>query len=81
MTVENGLVYFLLVDDLEENLLALEGLLRRDRLVLLKARSGVEALEYLLKFILGSRQLYEKSNPTQAATSYVKKLFNYNGLR
>ena len=50
MTVEKGLVYFLLVDDLEENLLALEGLLRRDRLILLKARSGVEALEYLLKF-------------------------------
>ena len=42
-------VYFLLVDDLEENLLALEGLLRRDGLVLLKARSGDEALELLLK--------------------------------
>ena len=40
---------FLLVDDLEENLLALEGLLRRDGLVLLKARSGPEALELLLK--------------------------------
>jgi len=43
-------VYFLLVDDLEENLLALEGLLRRDGLVLLKARSGPEALELLLKY-------------------------------
>lgn len=43
-------VYYLLVDDLEENLLALEGLLRRDRLVLLKAHSGVEALELLLKY-------------------------------
>lgn len=42
-------VYFLLVDDLEENLLSLEALLRRDGLVLLKARSGDEALELLLK--------------------------------
>ncbi|WP_010584866.1 ATP-binding response regulator [Schlesneria paludicola] len=42
-------VYFLLVDDLEENLLALEGLLRRDGLKLLLARSGVEALELLLR--------------------------------
>lgn len=42
-------VYFLLVDDLNENLIALEGLLRREGLVLLKARSGVEALEHLLK--------------------------------
>lgn len=42
-------VHFLLVDDLEENLLALEALLRRDCLVLLKARSGREALELLLK--------------------------------
>jgi signal transduction histidine kinase len=42
-------VYFLLVDDLEENLLALEGLLRREGLVLLKATSGTAALELLLK--------------------------------
>jgi signal transduction histidine kinase len=42
-------VYFLLVDDLEENLLSLEALLRRDGLVLLKARSGDEALELLLR--------------------------------
>src|SRR6202789_1649971 len=41
-------VSFLLVDDLEENLLSLEALLRRDGLVLLKARSGDEALELLL---------------------------------
>ena len=41
-------VKFLLVDDLEPNLLALEGLLRRDGLELLKARSGTEALELLL---------------------------------
>jgi len=42
-------IYFLLVDDLEENLLSLEALLRRDGLVMLKARSGAEALELLLE--------------------------------
>ncbi|MGE0756962.1 MAG: response regulator [Pirellulaceae bacterium] len=42
-------VFFLLVDDLEENLLALEALLRRDGLVLLQARSGRDALELLLR--------------------------------
>jgi signal transduction histidine kinase len=41
-------VKFLLVDDIEENLVALEALLRRDGLELLKARSGMEALELLL---------------------------------
>lgn len=41
-------VKFLLVDDVDENLLALEALLRRDGLVVLKARSGLEALELLL---------------------------------
>jgi two-component sensor histidine kinase len=42
-------VCFLLVDDLEENLLSLEGLLRREDLLLLKARSGDQALELLLE--------------------------------
>jgi two-component system sensor histidine kinase/response regulator len=42
-------VKFLLVDDLEENLLVLEKLLERPELELLKATSGREALELLLK--------------------------------
>lgn len=41
-------ITFLIVDDLEENLTALEALLRRDGLSVLKARSGAEALELLL---------------------------------
>lgn len=43
-------VYFLMVDDREENLVALEALLRRDGLVLLRAHSGPDALELLLKY-------------------------------
>ncbi|MBZ5709207.1 hybrid sensor histidine kinase/response regulator [Nannocystis pusilla] len=39
---------FLIVDDIEQNLVALEALLRRDELTILTARSGVEALELLL---------------------------------
>jgi signal transduction histidine kinase len=42
------LVKCLLVDDLEENLLALSALLRRDEVEILQARSGIEALELLL---------------------------------
>jgi signal transduction histidine kinase len=41
-------IKFLLVDDIEENLIALEALLRREGLELLKARSAREALELLL---------------------------------
>lgn len=48
MTRETNPIQCLLVDDLEENLLALEALLQRDGLTLLKARSGEEALELLL---------------------------------
>src|SRR6185369_16561002 len=46
-SMENS-VKCLLVDDLEENLLALEALLRRPDLEILTARSGREALELLL---------------------------------
>src|SRR6202000_1252112 len=38
----------LLVDDLEENLLALSALLRREDVEILQARSGAQALELLL---------------------------------
>lgn len=41
-------VKLLIVDDLDENLLALDALLRRDDLELIQARSGMEALEQLL---------------------------------
>jgi PAS domain S-box-containing protein len=41
-------VKFLLVDDVPENLVALEGLLRRDGLEIMTAQSGTEALELLL---------------------------------
>src|SRR6202000_3172985 len=41
-------IKFLVVDDTEENLIALDALLARDGLELLKARSGSEALELLL---------------------------------
>ena len=45
----NESINFLIVDDLEENLVSLEALLQRDGLAFLKARSGEEALEILLK--------------------------------
>jgi len=46
MTVEP--IKFLIVDDIEDNILALEALLRREGLLILKATSGIEALELLL---------------------------------
>lgn len=44
----NEPIKFLVVDDTEENLVALEALLRREGLQVLTARSGVDALELLL---------------------------------
>jgi signal transduction histidine kinase len=46
-------IYFLLVDDLEENLIAHEALLKREGLMFLKAQSGAEALELLLQHEVG----------------------------
>lgn len=43
----------LLVDDLEENLLSLSALLKNEKLEILTARSGLEALEILLKNDVG----------------------------
>ena len=43
----------LLVDDREENLLALEGLLREEKAELVRARSGTEALELLNALVHG----------------------------
>lgn len=41
-------VKILLVDDLKDNLLALEGLLRRNDAQIFKAKSGTEALEFMM---------------------------------
>lgn len=49
MTSGHSPVPILLVDDLEENLLSLEALLARDNVRLIKAHSGDEALELLLR--------------------------------
>ena len=49
-TANDDKIYFLLVDDLKENLIALEALLRRDAVTILKASSGTEALELLLHY-------------------------------
>ena len=48
MTASDGPIKFLLVDDLEENPVALAALLKRDGLDLHTARSGEEALELML---------------------------------
>jgi len=44
----NDQVKIILVDDLKDNLLALEGLLRRDDIAIFKAKSGTEALEFMM---------------------------------
>lgn len=49
MTAPETPINFLLVDDLEENLLALEALLKRDGVNFHTARSGDEALELMLQ--------------------------------
>ncbi|MBA15461.1 MAG: hybrid sensor histidine kinase/response regulator [Sphingomonas sp.] len=49
MTVPEPTINLLLVDDLAENLLALEALLKRDGLAFHTARSGEEALELMLQ--------------------------------
>jgi signal transduction histidine kinase len=49
MNTEPDPINVLIVDDLEENLLSLQALLQRDGLAFLKARSGEDALEILLK--------------------------------
>ena len=49
MTAQTNAVKFLIVDDREKNLIALEALLRRDGLEILQARSGEAALEILLQ--------------------------------
>ena len=70
-------VKFLLVDDLEENLLSLEALLRRDGLVLLKARSGDEALELvggqerIAWLLLGARRFRLDGIDDGAHTAYA----------
>lgn len=42
------MIKILLVDDLTDNLLALEGLLRREDIEVFKAKSGAEALELMI---------------------------------
>ncbi len=42
-------IRFLIVDDIAENIMALEALLRRDGLVVDTARSATEALELMLQ--------------------------------
>jgi len=46
--VDADKIKILLVDDLKDNLLALEGLLRRDDSEIFKAKSGTEALEFMI---------------------------------
>jgi len=45
---QKGDVKILIVDDLKENLFALEGILKRDDVEIFKAKSGIEALEFMI---------------------------------
>ena len=45
---QDGVVKILIVDDLKDNLLALEGVLKRDDIQIFKAKSGIEALEFMI---------------------------------
>ena len=45
---QKGIFKILIVDDLINNLIALEGLLQRDDVEIFKALSGTEALEYMV---------------------------------
>jgi signal transduction histidine kinase len=53
LITEESPVYFLVVDDKPQNLVALTALLKRDGLQILTATSGQEALELLLKYDVG----------------------------
>ena len=64
-------VHFLIVDDLESNLVALEVLLRREGLVVLKAMSGADALELLLKHDVGARRPLTFRCPEWMASSWL----------
>src|SRR5471030_940067 len=45
---EGDRIKILLVDNLKDNLLALEGLLKRDDVEIFKALSGIEALDFMI---------------------------------
>ncbi len=48
--IKRNLVNILIVDDLKDNLMALEGLLRRNDVEIFKAGSATEALEFMIDY-------------------------------